>query len=349
MSGCRGAKTNRTVNDKETVEITDMAGRKVNVPVHVKSVFGADMTVTYFLESLAPEMILGRNVIPTKAEISVMPEKILNLPVLGMIFYGKSTVNSEELAKLKPDILLCPLFKHTTPSYIADFESYGRKTGAVVVMVDLDINRLPEAFRFVGKLLGKEEYAGTLADYCRETLDLADSVRKAVHDTVSIYISEGKVGLHTIPAHSTHSQVFDVAGVKNCAEIDEDFGYKDMSISMEQILMWNPDYILVSSRMAPDEQKDIINNMKKDRAWQTLKAVRNNNVVFVPSAPHNWLGRPPGINRLLGVRWLQSILYPNIIKQDMVKETIRFFSLFYHVNISRDKAKELINNNFRKG
>lgn len=52
---------------------------------------------------------------------------------------------------------------------------------------------------------------------------------------------------------------------------------------MEQILLWDPDYIV----FAPDS---IYAEVGDDATWQTLYAVQNGNYCEVPDGPNNWMG-----------------------------------------------------------
>ncbi len=322
-----------------------MAGRTVEIPATIKSVICADMTATYFMYALAPKLLSGRNMKPTSSEVSLIDQKFLDLPVVGVIFYGKSTFNLEATAKLHPDILLCPLFHHTTPEYIADYEEFGHRLGIPIVMVALDLEKLPEAFTFMGTLLGKEKTAAEFSQYSQQTLNWADSIRANISNPLSVYVAEGKDGLYTISAGSTHSQVIEMAGAKNCALVDESYGYKNIPVSFEQILNWQPDYILVNSRASTEIESEVINQIKKDKVWQSLRAVKENKILVVPTVPFNWIGRPPGINRLIGIRWIASSLYPNVAQINIEEEVVRFFSMFYHVNISGEEVKALLNTN----
>ena len=53
---------------QEQIDITDMANRKVSVPVNISSVFCADMTCTQFMYALAPEKLIARNMKPSENE-----------------------------------------------------------------------------------------------------------------------------------------------------------------------------------------------------------------------------------------------------------------------------------------
>ena len=329
-------------SDQNKTLVTDMAGRNVSVPKKITRVFCSNDATSIFMNALAPDMLVGRNSAANKSQLGYIAEAFLKLPPLGFIFYGKSTLNVEELATLKPDALICPLFEHTTPEYITDFESYGEKLGIPVIMVDLDFEKLPEAFEFTGKLLGKQNEASALAEYCRQTFEWATSIRNAVTEPVSVYVAEGTNGLHTIPAGSTHSQTIRLAGVANCADVNEDYGYKDMPINMEQVLNWNPDYLLISSRSFSEKEGDLAPFLKSDKIWRNLRAVKENHILLIPSKPYNWIDRPPTINRLLGIKWLATSLYPEIATLDMPVEVSRFYSLFYKVDLTDEQLKILL-------
>ncbi|HYZ33588.1 MAG TPA: hypothetical protein VE684_15060, partial [Crenalkalicoccus sp.] len=43
---------------------------------------------------------------------------------------------------------------------------------------------------------------------------------------------------------------------------------------------------------------------RRDPDWQAVAAVREGRLVRAPALPFGWLGRPPSVNRLLGLLWL---------------------------------------------
>ncbi|HEY1506937.1 MAG TPA: iron ABC transporter substrate-binding protein, partial [Stellaceae bacterium] len=64
--------------------------------------------------------------------------------------------------------------------------------------------------------------------------------------------------------------------------------------------------------------------------WQGVKAVRDKRVYLEPRSPFGWVDEPPGPNRLIGLRWLAHLLYPQLFSGDIRAETKRFYELFYH-------------------
>lgn len=109
---------------------------------------------------------------------------------------------------------------------------------------------------------------------------------------------------------------------------------------MEQLLAWDPDVIL-TGRGAD------IDTLRADPAWQALSAVQNDRIYEVPQTPYNWIGRPPGPNRLIGIPWLGNLLYPDVYDVDVDSHVRGFFDLMYRYHLSDEELDELLANSTR--
>mgnify|MGYP002598357168 FL=1 len=108
-----------------------------------------------------------------------------------------------------------------------------------------------------------------------------------------------------------------------------------MEISFEQLLNWNPDVLLFGEQSMAD-------GVANDPVWQELTAVQEGNYSKIPSEPYSFLDQPPAANRVIGVKWLGNLLYPEIYDYDMVKEVQEFYSLFYHYDLTEEQAQEIL-------
>jgi iron complex transport system substrate-binding protein len=106
-------------------------------------------------------------------------------------------------------------------------------------------------------------------------------------------------------------------------------------VSMEQVLAWNPDVILA---LDPLFHK----SAASDPLWSPIKAVRDKRIYLAPNLPYGWFDAPPGVNRLIGVRWLMSILYPQQFPENLRDTTRHFYKLFYHVDLSEAQVEMLL-------
>ena len=109
---------------------------------------------------------------------------------------------------------------------------------------------------------------------------------------------------------------------------------------MEQILQWNPDYLLVDGIALAEE-------IKKDPAWGALDAVKNGKVIASPSVPYGFLSTPPSVNRYLGVRWLGATFYPEIYEDSPETQVKDFFKLFYNIEVDDAQLEEILAGTFK--
>jgi iron complex transport system substrate-binding protein len=106
-------------------------------------------------------------------------------------------------------------------------------------------------------------------------------------------------------------------------------------VSLEQVLAWNPDVILTL-------EPAFYRSVAADPLWSSVKAVRDGRIYLAPNLPYGWFDSPPGINRLVGVRWLMSILYPESFPENLHDITRAFYQLFYQVDLSEEQLDMLL-------
>jgi iron complex transport system substrate-binding protein len=107
------------------------------------------------------------------------------------------------------------------------------------------------------------------------------------------------------------------------------------TISAEQVLAWDPDVVLTLD-------PGFYASVGKSPLWRQVKAVREGQVYLAPSLPFGWFDQPPGLNRLIGVRWLGRVLYPAQFPEDLGAVTRDFYRRFYHVELSREQLDRLL-------
>lgn len=323
----------------ETREITDMAGRKVTVPaaVDIESVFSTGPVAAIFMYMVAPDKLLGWNYELNDVEKSIILEKYHDLPNFGM----GDAINYEAVIAANPTIALnCGKIND---AMVSDCDALSKSLGIPVIAVDNELNNSAEAFRFMGELLGVEDHAEELAEYSEKIFtDIASLADIPEDEKVSVYFGNGEDSLETAPRGSQHAQILDAVNVTNVADLELGDGSR-VQISAEQLLAWNPDVIVVNGEPKADKSgnsaaEDILSNPD----YASLKAVQDNKVYGTPNAPFSWVDRPAGPNRLIGMRWLSAVVYPEYIKCDVNEEIREFFNLFYHVDLSDEQLENVL-------
>ena len=104
---------------------------------------------------------------------------------------------------------------------------------------------------------------------------------------------------------------------------------------MEQVILANPEIILTWDR-------NFFERVGKDPLWAGIRAVREGRVYLAPTAPSGWIDRPPSLNRVIGLKWLAGLFYPDAPGPDLRQTVREFYGLFYHVEPSDTELDVLI-------
>lgn len=335
----QSAEQDATQETAETREITDMAGRKVTVPAaeNIESVFSAGPVAAIFLYMVAPDKLLGWNYELNDVEKSIILDKYQDLPNFGM----GDAVNYEAVIAAHPTIAVNS--GTINDEMVSDCDALSESLGIPVVAVDNELDNSAEAFRFMGELLGVEDHAEELAQYAEQVFTDIDALSDIPEEKkVSVYYGNGEDSLETAPRGSQHAQILDAINAINVADLELGDGSR-VQISAEQLLAWNPDVIIVNGEPKADKSgnsaaEDILSNPD----YASLKVVQDHKVYGTPNAPFSWVDRPPGPNRLIGMRWFSALIYPEYIKCDINEEVHEFFNLFYHVDLSDEQLENVL-------
>ena len=322
-----------TFSQSKTRIITDLGGRKVEIPSKINTVF-VDKHCAMLVYSVAPEMAVNYVFKVSDAAKQYLPKDYYeNKP------YTDGA--AEEIIKLHPDIVF--MADELSPLIIDKANKMQAKVNIPVVLLEMNMFKYKEDLAFMGDILGKQKEANVISDFVKTYLDKIQELAKQIpeKDKLKIYYAEGPNGLNTDPSGSKHSQIIDFVGATNVAKVGIVPGMGMSQASMEQVLIWQPEIILVWTGNA--EHLVTYNYVTTDPLWSKIDAVKKNQVYQIPWLPFGWFDRPPGTNRIIGCIWTANLLYPNIYKFDMVKVTQEYFQKFYHFNLSEADAKKLLN------
>jgi iron complex transport system substrate-binding protein len=313
-------------------QIKDMANRTVQIPEKVTKVFSLLPSGTMFVYTIDPELLIGTNYQFNNNERAFILEKYHDLQV-----YGQSTkINWEAVIAAKPDIIIA--YSDINVAQKANAEEVEETTGIPVVMVDGRLEKAPEAYRFLGTIFDLKSKAEMLATYAEEALDYAADL-KATMDEVSLYYGDGALSLSTAPVGSPHAEIFELIGAKNV--VNTSVGVENrVDITAEQIIAWNPDVVILNGEPKGDlTPAQAVAEFKLE--YETLNAVNNDSVYAIPNYPYSWIDRPQSTNRLIGIYWLASILYPSS-NINIKEEAQVFYELFYHWDLTETEISLLL-------
>ena len=257
----------------QTITVTDMMGREVTIngPVtRVVALQPADCEILYAIG--AGDAVVGRG------EYCDSPAEVLDIPSVQS---GYDT-NTEQIIDLQPQVL----FMSTMAQSEEQIEALENAGVAVVVSETTDIQGVYSAIEMIGKAMGKEDNASALVEEMKSSF--AGLAEKAAVDgepkTVYFEVSPLQYGLWTAGKGTFMNEIAEMVGLKNCFDDLEGWA----SISEEQVLERNPDYI-VTITMYFGEGPTPIEEILARPGWENVTAVKNEAILNLVD---NELSRP---------------------------------------------------------
>jgi iron complex transport system substrate-binding protein len=346
LTGCRSEAGDEFFRQQRTV--TDDAGRTVTIPTvdALERIYYTSGLAQIYVFSLAPELQGGSAFQFTSEELKYLPENTDQLTYMGSLASG-GEIDREMLIKEDIQLVFSISGVEISASDISDANDLQDATGIPVVLVDGSFDKVADAYRFVGDIMGQTDRATKISTYLEQVYDDVTSALADIkdEDRVSLYYAEGPFGLATEPDISQHAKTFEVAKAKNVAAAVPlaGTGYGMSNVSLESVIHWNPEVIVAWDDVIRGGADEII---RTDPDWSDIQAVKTGRVYTMPNVPFAWCDRPPGVNRFLGLQWVANMLYPDLYDVDMVEEVKKFYSLLYWVDITDEQALEILGNSY---
>ena len=323
---------------EETRTFVDSTGREVTLPANITRIAISGPLAQIVVFAMAPDKLVGIANAWDESAAQFLDTKYYDLPLLGQLYGGKGEMNLETLLAAAPDVVID--VGEPKGSIVEDMDALQEQTGIPFVHIDAYLATMDETYAMLGDLLAMPNEAQGLADYCRYAYDKVKAIADSVEKVNLLYIT-GEEGLNVIARGSYHAEVIDML-CNNLAVVDEPSSKgTGNEVDMEQILNWNPAVVI----FAPGS---IYSTVAANENWQTITAIRNGNYVEVPMGPYNWMGFPPSVQRLLGVMWMEKVLYPEAADYDLYEEVKTYFDLFYHCELTQELYQQLTANAFVK-
>lgn len=303
--------------------VTDATGRAVRVPAPIAKVYAAGPPATVFVLALAPEKLAGWTRALRPDEAAFLPPELARLPELGRLTGRGNTANVESVLLAKPDVIVD--IGATTPTFVSLAGRVQATTGVPYLLFDGRLRDTPRLLRELGRAIGADAAGETLAHDVEAALARIDRRVAAIpmERRPRVFYARGPNGLATAPRGSLQAEVFEIAGARNVAEPPPGFAANLFTVSLEQVLAWQPDVIVTIDPAFAAA-------VRSRPEWRDVPAVRNGRVHVAPELPFGWVDAPPALNRMLGVEWLVRILHPDAFPEPLGPRIAEFHRRFYH-------------------
>nr|WP_207717235.1 ABC transporter substrate-binding protein [Clostridium acetobutylicum] len=327
FSGC--SNSNRAIEKKESTKmtVTDMSGEKTQVPKNSKRIGDGWPAHNEVLCMLG----YGNNVVSTILTRKQEPWLYKVNPQMNEseTVFTKTDVNMESLIKTKPDIVFLPT------SY--NFDNKIKKVGISVVKLNFtNFDELKSCFKLTGKILGSksEKKADKYNKYLDNKINTVSKVTLQIPENQKLKVLHiQNIAPLTVDGSNTiiDSWIKVAGGINVASEVKGNM----KEVSMEQILKWNPDVIILGADVK--DEGAFFNSS----AWKNINAVKNNKIIHNPNGAFMW--DRYGAEEALQIQWAAKTLYPNKFSDlDITNETIKFYKEFLNYNLTKEEAERII-------
>lgn len=299
------------------ITITDQAGREVTIESEPQKIVSGYYISSSMLIALGIEdKLVGIEAKADKRPIyKLSAEELIDLPSVG----SAKEFDLEGCIALEPDLVILPM-------KLKDAAATMEELGIPVVLVNPENqDLLLEMADIIATATNTVEKEEELVAYIDEQMSLLSETRDEVAgagiETASVYLAGNSDFLSTAGNGMYQTDLIALAGGYNVASEIEDSYWVD--ISYEQVLAWDPEYIILTSD-ADYTVEDVLNNEN----LVSCKAVVNGNVYQMPSKAEAWDSPVP--SGVLGAVWLANTLYPDYVSDDEYNDIVEeYYETFY--------------------
>lgn len=294
------------------ITLTDQAGRQVTIAEEPqKLVSGYYISTSLLIALNLEDKIAGIEAKADKRAIyRLSAPELTGLPNVG----SAKEFDLEGCAALEPDLVILPLKLQDAAGTLEDL-------GISVLLVNPeDRELLTEMIHLVAAATDTESRAQALLDFTAAQEErLSQALAHA--ETPRVYLAGNSSMLSTAGDAMYQSDMISLAGGANAAaEITDSYW---VEISYEQLLAWNPEYIILAS-----DAEYSIEDVLTDPNLAGCSAVADGNVYQMPGNAEAWDSPVPG--GILGSVWLSGILHPDLCTEaDCAGAIDEYYETFY--------------------
>lgn len=297
------------------VTVTDQAGREVTIEKEPSSIVSG----YYISSSLLIALGLKDKVVGIEAKADKRPiyklaaPELTELPNVGTA----KEFNLETCAALSPDLVILPMKLKDAAQSLTDL-------GITVLLVNPESqDLLTEMINTIATATNTNSEAAKLLAYIDSQKNMLTSALSGV-EPESVYLAGNSSFLSTAGPSMYQSSIIELAGGKNAADSITDSYWAE--ISYEQLLAWDPSYIIIAS-----DAEYTVDDVMNDPNLAECTAVKNSHVYAIPGDVEA-LDSPVPAGILASV-WLAGILHPDQVSADTyTTEMTNYYETFYGIN-----------------
>ena len=301
------------------VTLTDQAGREVTIETEPQRLVSGYYISSSLLIALdLDEKMVGIEAKANKRAIySLAAPALIELPNVGTA----KEFDLEGCVALEPDLVILPLKLKNTAETLENL-------GIDVLYVNPENQELlTEMIHLVAAATNTEAKAQALLDFAT-TQESYLSATLSGTKSPRVYLAGNSGMLSTAGNAMYQADMIRLAGGTNVAnEITDSYW---VEIDYEQLLAWNPEYIILAS-----DASYSVEDVLSDPNLADCTAVQNGDVYQLPNKAEAWDSPVP--SGILGALWLANILHSDLLSDsDCAARIDEYYKTFYDFTYSQN-------------
>lgn len=205
--------------------------------------------------------INAQNLLVGRTSFCNYPEEVKNIPIIGDLL----NVNFEKVIDLKPDLIFITV-EGNTKEIFDKLKSLGIE---VYVTNPRSINGIINSIKNISEVLDKKDTAEILIKFLNQRLKNIKSQNIRKHSAMFV------VSLAPLMIAGSNTFINDILNYAGFENISPESISSYPVISREEVLRKNPDWVILPEGFSKSEI------LKYYPEWKKLKAIRNDNIIFI--------------------------------------------------------------------
>ena len=324
--------------------VIDHAGNSVALPETVERVVVCDIlplpsVLAVFFDS-ADKIVGMSGTSMVAAENSLLGQLYPEILNAETGFIDGSTVNTEELLKLQPDVVFYNASR-------AELGEQLRKAGFAAVAVSVNkweynsIETLNHWIELLSAIFPENAKTEIVADYSKRVYDMVQERVSGLEENqrqrVLFLYQYSDTNILTSGARFFGQWWADAIGAVNVAnELTTD---NSVAVNMEQIYAWNPSLIFMTNFTTAGPE-DLYGNTVGVYDWSGIDAVQKQQVYKMPLGMYR--SYTPGVDTPVTLLWLAKTAYPELFTDiDIIRETKAYYKEVFGIDLTDAQAASI--------
>lgn len=331
-------------NNTDTITIVDHGNNTVTVPRDIKRVVVCDIfplpsVLTVFFDSadklvgIAPtSMAAAKNGL-----LSELYPEILNAKT---DFMTGNQVNTEELAKLQPDVVF----------YSANNTKQGetlRTAGFNAVGISANnwgynaIETLNQWIALLSQMFPDNNRSDIVKSYSEQIFNMVKERTSGIDNNdkarVFFLFQYNDSSILTSGKQFFGEWWAEAIGAVNVAEeLEKD---NSVAVNLEQIYNWNPGVVFITN-FTSAQPDDLYKNKIGTYDWSGIDAVVNRKVYKMPLGMYR--SYTPGVDTPITLLWLAKAVYPELFSDiDITAQAVEYYKTVFGVELTREQVDSI--------